>query len=84
MLAVLNSTSSAIVIKTLQSCFNVLGWPRSIRLDGGPQFCGEFSSFCDSYGIKHELALPYNPRSNGLSESGVKIVKNMLQKCINE
>ena len=32
----------------------------------------------------HELSFPYNPRSNGLAESGVKIVKNLLQKCLNE
>ena len=84
MFAALNSTSSANVIKTLQSWFNVLGWPRSIRSDGGSQFRGKFSSFCDNYGIKHELASPYNPQSNDLAESGVKIVKNMLQKCMGE
>ena len=84
MFAALSSTTSASVIKTLQSWFNVLGWPRSIRSDGGPQFRGEFSAFCERFGISHELASPYNPRSNGLAESGVKIVKNMLQKCMGE
>ena len=64
--------------------FHVLGWPRSIRSDGGPQFRGEFSIFCEKSNIKLELSAPYNPRSNGLAESAVKIVKNILKKCSEE
>ena len=30
--------------------------------------------------IRHELSAPYNPRSNGLAEAGVKSVKNILRK----
>ena len=78
MFTALNSTSTASITKTLQSWFNVLGWPRSIRSDGGPQFHGEFLTFCDKFGIKHDLASPYN----GLAESGVKIVQNMLHRCM--
>ena len=55
-----------------------------MRSDGGPQFCGEFAKFCDQNGIKHELSAPYNPRSNGLAESGVKIIKSILIKCQGE
>ena len=28
--------------------------------------------------------MPYNPRANGLAEFGVKIMKNMLHKCLGE
>ena len=84
MFAALSYTSTASLIKTLQSWFNVLGWPRSIRSDRGPQFRGEFSTLREKFGIKHDFASPYNPRSNGLAESGVKIVTNMLQKCMGE
>ena len=72
----LTSTTTSSILTTLSGWFNVLGWPRLIRSDGGPQFRGEFSSFCEKYNIKHELSAPYNPRSNGLVESAVKIVKN--------
>ena len=41
-------------------------------------------NFCNDNGITHELSLPYNPRANGLAESVVKIVKNLLLKCMNE
>ena len=80
----LNSTTTLSILQTLSGWFNVLGWPRSIRSDGGPQFRGEFSSFCEKNNIKHELSAPYNPRSNGLAESAVKIVKNIFKKCSEE
>ena len=48
----------------------------------GVQFQSEFSDFCDKYQIKNEVSSPYNPRANGLAESAVKTVKNMLKKCL--
>ena len=56
----LRSLSSDTITSTLSSWFNILGWPSSIRSDGGPQFCCPFSSFCSQHGIKHELSAPYN------------------------
>ena len=55
-----------------------------IRSDGGPQFRLEFVPFCNDNGINHKLSSPYNPRANGLAESGVKIIKNILLKCMSE
>ena len=65
------------VISTLTTWFNLFGWPTSIRSDGGPQFRGEFSHFCETHHIRHELSAPYNPKSNGLAEAGAKSVKNI-------
>ena len=76
------STASDSVIRCLSSWFNLLGWLSSIRSDGGPQFWGDFTSFCAKHGIWHELSAPYNPKSNGLAEAGVKSVKNILKKCV--
>ena len=81
MYQLLHSLSSSSIIKTLSIWFNLFGWPSSIRSDGGPQFRGEFSTFCVSHDIKHEVSAPYNPESNGLAEAGVKLVKNILRKC---
>ena len=78
----LRSTTSESVICCLSSWFNLLGWPSSIRSDGGPQFRGDFTNFCLKHGIRHELSAPYNPKSNGLAEAGVKSVKNILKKII--
>ena len=76
----LRSLSSDAVLKVLTSWFNLFGWPSSIRSDGGPQFRGEFSRFCSSHDITHEVSAPYNPKSNGLAEAGVKSVKNISRK----
>ena len=76
----LRSLSLESIIKVLTSWFNTLGWPSSIRSDRGPQFCGDFPKFCLKYHIQHELSSPYNPKSNGLAEAGVKSVKNILRK----
>ena len=80
----LTSTTSSAIIKVLTGWFNTLGWPNVIRSDGGPQFRSEFVKFCEENGIMHELSSPYSPRSNGLAESGDKIVKTLLQKCLHE
>lgn len=55
-----------------------------IRTDVEPQFRSEFVAFCEDNGNNNELSSPNNPWSNGLSESGVKIVKNFIPKCMNE
>ena len=78
----LRSLSTSSVITTLTSRFNLFGWPTSIRSDGGPQFRGEFSHFCQVHQIQHELSAPYNLKSNGLAEAGVKSVKNILRKSM--
>ena len=78
--ALLRSLNTDSIVSILSDWFNTLGWPSSIRSDGGPQFRGPFSSFCQKNDISHELAAPYNPKSNGLAEAAVKSVKNILRK----
>ena len=78
----LHSLTSDSVLKILTTWFNLFGWPSSIRSDGGPQFRCEFSCFCASHTIRHQVSAPYNPKSNGLAEAGVKSVKNILRKCV--
>ena len=58
----LRSLSTSTVISTLSSWFNLFGWPMSIRSDGGPQFRGEFSRFCEKNDIRHELSSDMNCR----------------------
>ena len=76
------STSFTAVISALTTWFNLFRWPSSIRSDGGPQFHGKFTRFCETNNISHELSAPYNPKSNGLAEAGVKSVKNILRKSM--
>ena len=76
------SLTSVSILKFLTSWFNLFGWSSSIHSNGGPQFHGDFSHFCFKHGIRHELSAPYNPKSNGLAEAGVKSVKNILRKRV--
>ena len=69
------------VTAQLQSWFTEYGWPNSIRTDGGPAYRNEFTNFCNSNGIKHELCSAYNPESNGLAEAGVKNMKSLVERC---
>ena len=80
----MRNISSEAVTDTLKGWFSFAGFPRAIRTDGGPQFRSHFKSFCNKFGIIHELASPYNPRSNGLIEVVVRILKQLLMKANKE
>ena len=79
--AQLNTTTTKKIIETLEGWFYEFGWPDYIRSDGGPQFRQEFQTFCADHSIVHELSSPYNPESNGLAESAVKIIKSLVTTC---
>jgi len=78
----LKRTNTQAIVRELSAWFNLLGWPETIRSDGGPQFRTEFDIFCEENNIIHELTAPYNPQANGLAESAVKNCKYLLIKCL--
>ena len=58
------------------------GIPHTIVTDNGPQFDNhKFETFASKYGFDHITSSPGHAQSNGLAESGVRIVKRMLKKC---
>ena len=66
----------------LHNWFTEYGWPSTIQKVGGaPSYRGEFTTFCNSNGIKHELCSAYNPESNGLAEAAVKNMKSLVEIC---
>ena len=77
----LKSTNTSAILKQLSKWFTEYGWPSNLRSDGGPQFRTEFSQYCKDNNIKHELASPYNPESNGLAEAAVKNLKAIIIRC---
>ena len=79
----LTKLSTIAVIKVLTNWFNTFGWPERLRSDNGPQYRTEFDEFCKERNIIHENSSPYNPQSNGLSESAVKQMKFLMKK-VNE
>ena len=69
------------IIAVLKEWFGEYGYPRRIRADNGPQFRDQFAVFCSQNNIELDNSSPYNHQSNGLAESAVKAMKNLIQKC---
>ncbi|KAF4525953.1 hypothetical protein B566_EDAN000744, partial [Ephemera danica] len=79
----LDNLSSAEIIKACKGIYARHGIPQYSFSDCGTQFMAqEFQSFCDKYGIIHETSSPRYPQSNGQAEVAVKVVKNILKKCM--
>lgn len=77
----LQSTSAQEVICKMSSIFARHGVPLEVLSDNGPQFTSrEFARFAASYDFKHIMSSPRFPRSNGLAEKGVPVVKHILKK----
>jgi Integrase core domain. len=78
----LSSSTSQVIIKHFKSIFSRQGVPAQLISDGGPPFSSkELQSFYTEWNIEHKCSSPYYPRSNGLVEQTVKLVKSTLYKC---
>ena len=76
------STTSNGVISHLKSVFSKYGIPEQVFSDCGVQYTSfEFAEFAREYGFEHMTSSPYFPQSNGMSEKGVNIVKNLFKRC---
>ena len=81
----LQSTSSRAVINYLKTIFARHGIPCELFSDNGPQFSSsEFAAFAQEWGFKHSTSSPTYPKSNGLAECSVKIIKNMMKKAVDK
>ena len=78
-----SSTKASYVINVLKSTFARWGSPETLISDNAPQLvCAEFDEFCAQWEIDHTTSSPYLPRSNGMSERGVRSAKQLIKKCI--
>lgn len=78
----LNNSTSQTVICHMKSIFSRQGVPAQLISDGGPPFSSkELRDFYLSWNIEHLCSSPYYPKSNGLAEQTVKLIKNTLYKC---
>lgn len=82
---VMQSQTSAAVIKVLQELFTRFGVPRTIFSDNGPQFTSsEFQHFMQKHNISHRTSAPFHPATNGQAERYVGTVKSALRALITE
>lgn len=83
--AKLEDLSSHCIIKHFKSILARHGIPLEVVSDNATQYSSEeFKEFANTYGFKHITSSPNYPKSNGLAESAVKIIKNILRKCFYE
>ena len=65
--------------------FPKFGTPRMVISDGGSHFIDKsFKQFLIEYGVKHNVATPYHPQTNGQAKTSNKQIKNILQKTVDE
>ncbi|KAK3736228.1 hypothetical protein QZH41_007340 [Actinostola sp. cb2023] len=79
----LKTTTSATLIEFYKEQFSRHGIPDVLMTDNGPQYTSrEFTDFAREWEFKHLSSSPHHSRSNGKSESAVKIVKHLFKKAI--
>ena len=77
----LKKVNSANVIQATKEAFTRHGIPIQVVSDNGSQYKShDYRKFSKNWQFLHKTSSPKYPRSNGLAESSVKIVKRMLKK----
>jgi hypothetical protein len=76
----LYSQTAASIIRICEDWFKDFGYPKEIISDNGPQFRSEFARYCNDKSIIHTTSSPYYPEANGMAESGVRNMKDLLLK----
>ena len=74
-----------VVLKFLQeNVFSRFGVLKAIISDGGTHFCNKpFETLLAKYGVKHKVATPYHPQTNGQVELDNREIKTILMKVVN-
>ena len=79
--APIKDMTTATVVKEMDKIFFNFGFAEVVRSDNGPAFRSDFKAYCQENGMVHETSSPHFPQSNGHAECGVRICKQLLQKC---
>jgi len=57
------------VAKALYKLFNIVGWPRRLHSDNGPEFVGEvIREWCKLFGVEKTFTTSYHPQGNAQAE----------------
>ena len=70
------------IIKFLKkNIFSRFGVPRVLISDGGSHFCNaQLKKVLEHYNVRHKVASPYHPQSNGQAEVSNREIKRILEK----
>ena len=68
------------MIKVLDEFFTSMGWPITLRSDGGPYFSAKiFEDYCNRQGVRHSKSAPGHHESNGGAECGIREIKLLMK-----
>ena len=77
----LRNITAPIIAEEFLKIFSRIGIPSVILSDGGPQFVADLmEKVLLLLGIKHSVATPYHPQTNGLCEKVNGTIKSLLTK----
>ena len=74
--------ANASSVKARKQAFSRHGIPETVISDNGSQYSSkQYKKFAREWQFSHKASSPRYPQSNGLAESSVKVVKQLLKKC---
>ena len=78
----LKRTNTLNVIHTTKAAFSRHGIPEIVVSDNGSQYTSKYyQPFARDWQFQHRTSSPRYARFNGLAESSVKVLKNLIKKC---
>ena len=78
------TNDNKVVISFLRrNIFSRFGVPRALISDRGTHFCNkQFETLLLKYGVKHKVATPYHPQTNGQAEISNRELKRILERNV--
>jgi transposase InsO family protein len=78
----LENITSRAVVNHVKPIFARHGIPSVVRSDNGPQYTAtEYKQLAQKWNFEPQTSSPYYPKSNGLAEKAVQIVKRLLSNA---
>jgi RNase H-like domain found in reverse transcriptase/Reverse transcriptase (RNA-dependent DNA polymerase)/Integrase core domain/Integrase zinc binding domain/Chromo (CHRromatin Organisation MOdifier) domain/Retrotransposon gag protein/Zinc knuckle len=79
----IKTTSADIIAAELWSVFCLLGVPKILQSDNGPEFTNEvIRALVKLTGVEHRFISPYNPRADGKVERSIQTIMSIIKKLI--
>jgi hypothetical protein len=79
----IKTTSADIIANELWQVFCIIGIPKIIQSDNGPEFVNEIiRALVKINGIEHRFIAPYNPRCDGKVERSIQTVMLIIKKLL--
>ena len=84
LLRAVKDTIAVTVAQQLWDIFSILGFPKILQSDNGPEYVSEvIRALLSLTGMEQRLISPYNPRADGKVERAIGVVVMIIKKMLN-